>query len=57
MKNFAAVIATPRRRHSSVKFIAGGLAVEGDDVDGRGLTEVKSPLNDAPAHRFFGDLK
>jgi hypothetical protein len=29
----------------------------GDDADGRGLTEVKSPLNDAPAHRFFGDLK
>ena len=57
MKNFAAAIATLQRRHSSVKFIAGGLALEGDDVDGRGLTEVKSPLNDAPAHRFFGDLK
>ena len=57
MKNFAAAIAMLQCRHLSVTFIAGGLAVESDDVDGRGLTEVKSPLNDAPAHRFFGDLK
>jgi hypothetical protein len=50
-------IAPAQRRGASVKFIAGGLQIESGDVDGRGLTEVKSPLNDACAHRFFGDLK
>jgi hypothetical protein len=46
-----------RRRAASVKFIAGGLQIESGDIDGRGLTEVKSPLNDAPATGFFGGLK
>jgi len=50
-------IAPAQRRDASVKFIAGGLQIESGDVDGRGLTEVKSPLNDAPATGFFGDLK
>jgi hypothetical protein len=50
-------IAPVQRRDASVKFIAGGLQIKSGDVDGRGLTEVKSPLNDAPATGFFGDLK
>jgi hypothetical protein len=50
-------IAPAQRRDASVKFIAGGLQIESGDVAGRGLTEVKSALNDASAHRFFGDLK
>ena len=50
-------IAPAQRRDASVKFFAGGLQIESGDVDGRGLTEVKSPLNDAPATGFFGDLK
>jgi len=50
-------IASAQRCDVSVKFIAGGLQIESGDVAGRGLTEVKSPLNDASAHRFFGDLK
>jgi hypothetical protein len=50
-------IAPAQRRDASIKFIAGGLQIESGDVAGRGLTEVKSALNDASAHRFFGDLK
>ena len=50
-------IAPAQHRDASVKFIAGGLQIESGDVDGRGLTEVKSALNDAPATGFFGDLK
>jgi len=58
MKNFArrdcdaAASALEREISSPAAWRSGG-----DDVDERGLTEVKSPLNDAPAHRFFGDLK
>jgi hypothetical protein len=50
-------IAPAQRRGASVKFIARGLQIESGDVGGRGLTEVKSPLNDAPTTGFFGDLK
>ena len=50
-------IAPAQHRDASVKFIAGGLQIESGDVDGRGLTEVKSPLNDALRRIFFGDVK